>query len=100
GGCDGTGFVVRTASPPAPTLSQPVPAQNIPLAAMIPPVISAQPDVAPANTAVAEPVAPRNRVQIGALAHANEMRPVPPPANNVEPAIPDISLPQYTVILQ
>ncbi len=39
-------------------------------------------------------------MQIAALAHANEMHPVPPPANNVEPPIPDIALPQYTVILQ
>ena len=100
GSCECTAFVGDRLAPLTPSVSQPVPAQNIPLAAMIPPVISAQPEVAPANTAVAEPVAPRNRVQIGALAHANEMRPVPPPANNVEPAIPDITLPQYTVILQ
>jgi hypothetical protein len=100
GSCECTAFVARKAPPPAPALSQPVPAQNVPLAAMIPPVISAQPDVAPANTTVSEPVAPRNRVQIGALAHANEMHPVPPPANNVEPPVPDIALPQYTVLLQ
>ena len=100
GSCECTAFVARTAPPPPPPLSQPVPAQNVPLAAMIPPVISAQPDVAPANTTIAEPVAPRNRVQVGTLAHANEMHPVPPPANNVEPPVPDITLPQYTVMLQ
>jgi hypothetical protein len=102
GSCECTAFVAQRPAPPAPApaLSQPVPAQNVPLAAMIPPAISAQPDVAPANTTVSEPVAPRNRVQIGTLAHANEMHPVPPPANNVEPPVPDIALPQYTVILQ
>jgi hypothetical protein len=100
GSCECTAFVARTAAPPLPAPSQPVPAQNIPLAAMIPPAISAQPDVAPANTTVSEPMAPRNRVQIGMLAHANEMHPVPTAANNVEPPIPDITLPQYTVMLQ
>jgi hypothetical protein len=100
GSCECTAFVARAAAPPLPAPSQPLPAQNIPLAAMIPPAISAQPDVAPANTTVSEPVAPRNRVQIGMLAHANEMHPVPPPANNVEPPIPDIALPQYTIIQQ
>jgi hypothetical protein len=100
GSCECRAFVGDRIAPLAPSLSQPVPAQNIPLAAMIPPVISAQPDVAPANTAVTEPVAPRNRVQIGALAHANEMHPVPASANNVEPSVPDITLPQYTVLLQ
>jgi hypothetical protein len=99
GSCECTEFVAQKA-PPAPAPSQPVFAQNVPLAAMIPPVISAQPDVAPANTAVAEPASPRNRVQIGALAHANEMHPGPPPANNVEPPIPDITLPQYAIIVQ
>jgi hypothetical protein len=100
GSCECTAFVARAAPPPLPAPSQPVPAQNVPFAAMIPPAISAQPDVAPANTTVSEPVAPRNRVQIGTLAHANEMHPVPPPANNVEPPVPDIALPQYTVMLQ
>jgi len=100
GSCECTAVVAKAAAPPLPAPSQPVPAQNIPLAAMIPPAISAQPDVAPANTTVPEPAAPRNRVQIAALAHANEMHPVPPPAKNVEPTVPDIALPQYTVILQ
>jgi hypothetical protein len=100
GSCECTAFVAKAAAPPLPAPSQPVPVQNIPLAAMIPPAISAQPDVAPANTTVPEPAAPRNRVQIAALAHANEMHPVPPAANNVEPPIPDITLPQYTVIQQ
>ena len=101
GSCECTAFVARTAAPPPlPAPSQPVPAQNVPLADMIPPVISAQPNVAPANSVIAEPAAPRNRVQIGVLAHANEMHPVPPPANNVEPPAPDIALPQYTVMLQ
>jgi len=100
GSCECTAFVAKAAAPPLPAPSQPVPVQNIPLAAMIPPAISAQPDVAPANTTVSEPAAPRNRVQIAALAHANEMHPVPPAANNVEPPIPDITLPQYTVIQQ
>jgi len=100
GSCECTALVAQAAPAPRPAPSQPVPAQNIPLAAMIPPAISAQPDVAPANTTVPEPAAPRNRVQIGMLAHANEMHPVPPPANNVEPPIPDITLPQYTVIQQ
>ena len=100
GSCECTAFVARATPPPAP--SQPVPAQNIPPAYMIPPVVSQmQPEVAPANTAVAEPAAPRSRVQIAVLAHANEMHPVPPPSqNNVEPPIPDISIPQYTVIVQ
>jgi hypothetical protein len=100
GSCECTESVARTAPPPAPAPAQPVFAQNVPLATMIPPAISAQPDVAPANTTVAEPVAPRNRVQVGTLAHANETHPVPPPANNVEPPIPDITLPQYTIIVQ
>ena len=101
GSCECTAFVAQKPAPaPAPAPSQPVLAQNIPLAEMIPPAISAQPDVAPANTTVSEPVAPRNRVQIGTLAHANEMHPVPPPENNVEPPVPDITLPQYTVMLQ
>src|SRR6202050_776776 len=99
GSCECTAFVARATPPPAP--SQPVPAQNIPPAYMIPPVVSQmQPEVAPANTAVAEPAAPRSRVQIGALARANEMHPVPAPADNVEPPIPDITIPQYTVIVQ
>jgi hypothetical protein len=100
GSCECRTLVTRATPAPAPTPSQPLPAQNVPLAAMIPPVISAQPNVASANTTVAEPAAPRNRIEIGVLAHANEMRPVPPPANNAEPPIPDITLPEYTVILQ
>ncbi|MGB8523802.1 MAG: hypothetical protein WCD43_12620 [Candidatus Acidiferrales bacterium] len=101
GSCECTAFVARTAAPPLPAPSQPVPAQNIPLAAVIPPTISAQPDVAPMNTTVAEPAAPRNRVQIGMLAHANEMHPVPPPVNNVEAPLPEITLAeQYTVMPQ
>jgi len=101
GSCECTAFVAKAAAPPLPAPSQPVPAQNIPLAAMIPPTISAQPDIAPMNTTVAEPAAPRNRVQIGMLAHANEMHPVPPPVNNVEAPVPEITLAeQYTVVPQ
>src|SRR5271156_2219257 len=88
GSCECTAFVAKAAAPGLPAPSQPVPAQNIPLAAMIPPTISEQPDVAPMNTTVAEPAAPSNRVQIGMLAHANEMHPVPPPVNNVEAPLP------------
>ena len=101
GSCGCTAVVARATPPPAPAPSQPVPAQNAPPVYIAPPVVAqVQPEVAPANTTVAEPAAPRNRVQIGVLAHANELHPVPAPANNVEPPIPDIALPTYTVMLQ
>jgi hypothetical protein len=101
GSCECTAFLARAAAPPAPALSRPVPAQNVPLAAMIPPTLSqVLPDVAPATTTVAEPAAPRNRVQIGTLAHANEMHPVPPTTRNLDAPIPDITLSEETVIVQ
>lgn len=101
GSCECTAFVARATPPPAPAPSQPVPAQNAPPVYIAPPVVAqVQPEVAPANTTVAEPAAPRNRVQIGVLAHANELHPVPAPANNAEPPIPDVALPTYTVMLQ
>lgn len=103
GSCGCTAFVARATpatAPYQPAPSQPVPAQIVLPPAMPPPVVAqVQPDVAPVNALVAEPPAPRNRVQIGELTHANEMRPVPPVQNVVEPPVPEVTM-EYTVVLR
>ncbi|MGB8541083.1 MAG: hypothetical protein WCD49_05540 [Candidatus Acidiferrales bacterium] len=92
------------ASAPAPARfepSRPEIAQNVPLVPEAPPVVSqAQPQVAPMNVAVAEPDAPRYRVEIGELGRANEMHPVVPATNFAAPSAPPEVIVQYTLIMQ
>jgi hypothetical protein len=96
--------VPSTAPAPPPARfepSRPEIAQNIPLVPAAPPVVSqAQPQVAPMNVAVAEPVAPRYRVEIGELGRANEMHPVAPAANFTAPSDPPEVTVQYALIVQ
>jgi hypothetical protein len=81
--------------------SRPEIAQNIPLVPGAPPAVSqAQPQAAPMNFAVAEPDAPRYRVEIGELGHANEMHPVAPATNFAVPSAPPEVTVQYTLIMQ
>ncbi len=81
--------------------SRPEIAQNIPLVPSAPPVVSqTQPQVAPMNVAVAEPDAPRYRVEIGELGRANEMHPVPSATNFAPPPTPPEVTVQYTVLTQ
>ncbi len=98
----------RTAPPQASALAptrfepaRPEIAQNVPLVVSAPPVVSqVQPQVAPMNVAVAEPDAPRYRVEIGELGRANEMHPVAPATNFAAPPTPPEVTVQYTVIMQ
>jgi hypothetical protein len=91
-----------SATPPARfEPSRPEIAQSIPLVPSAPPVVAqAQPQVAPLNVAVAEPDAPRYRVEIGELGRANEMHPVPPATNFAAPPAPPEVTVQYTLVMQ
>jgi hypothetical protein len=107
GSCECVAQLAReTPPPPAPVPARfeparPEIAQNVPLVPIAPPVVSqAQPQVAPMNVAVAEPDAPRYRVEIGELGRANEMHPVAPATNfAAPPAAPEVTVPG-TVIIQ
>jgi hypothetical protein len=107
GSCECVAQLAReTPPPPAPVPARfeparPEIAQNVPLVPIAPPVVSqAQPQVAPMNVAVAEPDAPRYRVEIGELGRANEMHPVAPATNfAAPPAAPEVTVPD-TVIIQ
>jgi hypothetical protein len=107
GSCECVAQLAR-ATPPSPVTgtarfepARPEIAQNIPLAPIAPPVVSqAQPAVAPLNVAVAEPSAPRYRVEIGELARANETHPVAPAPNFAPPSAPPEVTVQYTLIVQ
>jgi hypothetical protein len=96
--------VAPSAPPPAPERiepSRPEIAQIIrPVMAAAPVVSQAQPAVAPLNVAVAEPAAPRYRVEIGELARANEMHPVAPASNFAPPSGPPEVTVSYTLIVQ
>ncbi len=101
GSCECVAQLARTAPPPPARIepSRPELAQKIPIVPIVPPsVAQAQPEIAPLNVAVAEPVAPRHTVEIGELAHANEMHPIAPAPKNVEAAAPDVA-PEYIVVL-
>src|SRR5580704_4409969 len=105
GGCECVAQLARVApSAPAPARiepSRPEIAQNIPPVPVIAPVVSqAQPAVAPLNVAVAEPAAPRYRVEIGELARANEMHPVAPASNFAPPSAPPEVTVSYTLMVQ
>jgi len=108
GSCECVAELQARATPAAPAPpparfepSRPEIAQNVPLVPNTPPVVSqAQPQVAPMNVAVAEPDAPRYRVEIGELGRANEMHPVAPATNfATPPAAPEVTV-QYTMIVQ
>jgi len=96
--------VAPSAPPPAPgriELSRPEIAQNVPPVPIDAPVVSqTQPAVAPLNVAVAEPAAPKYRVEIGELARANEMHPSAPASNFEAPSAPPEVTVQYSVIVQ
>lgn len=101
GSCECVAQLARAAPPPPLRIepSRPEPAQKNPIVPIAPPpVAQAQPEIAPLNVAVAEPVAPRYRVEIGELARANEMHPVPPAPKQVEAPVPDVS-DEYIVVL-
>ena len=106
GSCECVAQLAREAPPaPAPARqfepARPEIAQNVPLVPIAPPVVSqTQPQVAPLNVAVAEPDAPRYRVEIGELGRANEMHPVAPATNFAAPPAPPEVTVQYTVIMQ
>src|ERR1700693_1526173 len=105
GSCECVAQLTRVAPPPvAPARiepSRPEIAQNIPPVPVIAPVVSqAQPAVVPLNVAVAEPAAPRYRVEIGELARANEMHPVAPASNFAAPSAPPEVTVAYTLIVQ
>jgi hypothetical protein len=107
GSCECLAQLARETPPPPETApdrfepSRPEIAQNVPLVPSAPPVVSqAQPPVAPMNVAVAEPEAPRYRVEIGELGRANEMHPVAPTTNFAAPSAPPELTVQYTVIVQ
>jgi hypothetical protein len=96
--------VAPSAPPVAPGRiepSRPEIAQNIPLVPVTAPVVSqAQPAVAPLNVVVAEPAAPKYRVEIGELARANEMHPVAPASNVAASSAPPEVTVAYTLIVQ
>jgi hypothetical protein len=107
GSCECVAQLARETPPPPATAparfepARPEIAQNVPLVPIPAPVVSqAQPQVAPMNVAVAEPDAPRYRVEMGELGRANEMHPVTPPANFAAPSAPPEVTVQYTVIMQ
>jgi hypothetical protein len=109
GSCECVAQLARESPPPpapaqAPARFEPARpeiVQNVPLVPSAPPVVSqAQPPVAPMNVAVAEPDAPRYRVEIGELGRANEMHPVAPTTNFAVPSAPPEVTVQYTVIVQ
>jgi hypothetical protein len=105
GSCECVAQLARVAPPPvAPARiepSRPEIAQNIPPVPIVAPVVSqTQPAVAPLNVAVAEPAAPRYRVEIGELARANEMHPVVPAPNLAAPSAPPEVTVAYTLIVQ
>src|SRR5580700_6158755 len=107
GSCECLAQLARETPPPPETApdrfepSRPEIAQNVPLVPSAPPVVSqAQPPVAPMNVAVAEPEAPRYRVEIGELGRANEMHPVAPTTNFAAPSAPPEVTVQYTAIIQ
>jgi hypothetical protein len=105
GSCECVAQLARVAPPPvAPARiepSRPEIAQNIPPVPIVAPVVSqTQPAVAPLNVAVAEPTAPRYRVEIGELARANEMHPVAPASNFAPPSGPPEVTVSYTLMVQ
>ncbi|HEY4949462.1 MAG TPA: hypothetical protein VIH88_03925 [Candidatus Acidoferrales bacterium] len=105
GSCECVAQLTRVAPPPvAPARiepSRPEIAQNIPPVPIVAPVVSqTQPAVAPLNVAVAEPTAPRYRVEIGELARANEMHPVAPASNFAPPSGPPEVTVSYTLMVQ
>ena len=105
GSCECVAQLARVAPPPvAPArieLSRPEIAQNIPPVPIVAPVVSQTlPAVAPLNVAVAEPAAPRYRVEIGELARANEMHPVAPASNFAPPSGPPEVTVSYTLMVQ
>ena len=105
GSCECVAQLARVApSAPAPARiepSRPEIAQNIPPVPVIAPVVSqAAPAVAPLNVAVAEPAAPRYRVEIGELSRANEMHPAAPVTNYAAPSAPPEVTVAYTLIVQ
>src|ERR1700691_3517090 len=107
GSCECVAQLARETPPPPPTAparfepARPEIAQSIPLVPSAPPDVSrAQPQVAPMNVAVAEPDAPRYKVEIGELGRANQMHPVAPATNFATPAAPPEVTVQYTLIMQ
>jgi hypothetical protein len=107
GSCECVAQLAQETPPPPATAparwepARPEIAQNVPFVPIAPPVVSqAQPQVAPMNVAVAEPDAPRYRVEIGELGRANEMHPVAPATNFAAPSAPPEVTVQYTVIMQ
>jgi hypothetical protein len=105
GSCECVAQLTRATPPPvAPARiepSRPEIAQNIPPVPIVAPVVSqTQPAVAPLNVAVAEPAAPRYRVEIGELARANEMHPVAPASNFAPPSGPPEVTVSYTLMVQ
>jgi hypothetical protein len=105
GSCECVAQLARVAPPPvAPARiepSRPEIAQNIPPVPIVAPVVSQTlPAVTPLNVAVAEPTAPRYRVEIGELARANEMHPVAPVSNVAAPSAPPEVTVSYTLMVQ
>jgi len=105
GSCECVAQLARVAPPPvAPARiepSRPEIAQNIPPVPIVAPLVSQTlPAVAPLNVAVAEPAAPRYRVEIGELARANEMHPVAPASNFAPPSGPPEVTVSYTLMVQ
>jgi len=107
GSCECVAQLARATPPPpasAPTRFEPARpeiAQNIPAIPSAPPIVSpAQPQVAPMNVAVAEPAAPKYRVEIGELARANETHPLASASNFAAPSAPPEVTVQYTVLVQ
>jgi hypothetical protein len=105
GSCECVAQLTRVAPPPvAPARiepSRPEIAQNIPPVPIVAPVVSqAQPAIAPLSVVVAEPAAPKYRVEIGELARANEMHPVAPASNSAAPFAPPEVTVAYTLMVQ
>jgi hypothetical protein len=105
GSCECVAQLTRATPPPPPPAriepSRPEIAQNISSAPIAAPVVSqTQPAVPPLNVAVAEPAAPRYRVEIGELARANEMHPVAPVSNVAAPSAPPEVTVSYTLMVQ